>query len=110
MQPAERDPGLPAAAPNEVGEGGPSARTRTDCQTELNAGGGLFKPVGMDPKQVEDAAPEFNSRVQIVSPPPDQFRFRMGVFWGSTGSPDHGGSHICREVIPNGGVMSARTE
>src|SRR5882672_2311205 len=38
----------------------------------LNAGGGLFKPVEMCPNQVEDAAAEFNSRVQIVSPPPDQ--------------------------------------
>ena len=27
----------------------------------------------MSPNQVDDAAAEFNSRVQIVSPPPDQF-------------------------------------
>jgi hypothetical protein len=27
----------------------------------------------MGPHEVEDAAAEFNSRVQIVSPPPDQF-------------------------------------
>jgi hypothetical protein len=26
----------------------------------------------MGPNEVEDAAAEFNSRVQIVSPPPDQ--------------------------------------
>ena len=38
----------------------------------LNAGGGLFKPVAMRPNKVEDAAPEFKSRVQIVSPPADQ--------------------------------------
>src|SRR6266566_7924137 len=36
----------------------------------LNAGGCLFKPLAMGPNEVEDAAAEFNSRVQIVSPPP----------------------------------------
>jgi hypothetical protein len=40
----------------------------------LDAGAGLFKPVAMGPNEVEDAAAEFNSRVQIVSPPPDFFR------------------------------------
>jgi hypothetical protein len=38
----------------------------------LDAGAGLFKPVAMGPNEVEDAAAEINSRVQIVSPPPDQ--------------------------------------
>jgi hypothetical protein len=36
----------------------------------LNAGGGLFKLVAMRPNKVEDAAPEFKSRVQMVSCPP----------------------------------------
>ena len=38
----------------------------------LNAAGGLVRPVAMGPNKVEDAAAEFNSRVQIASPPPDQ--------------------------------------
>ena len=52
-------------------------RPHQNClPAELHAGGGLFKPVGMGPKQVEDAAPGFNSRVQIVSPPPDHLRIQ----------------------------------
>ena len=35
----------------------------------FGGGGGLFKPVAMGPNEVEDAAAEFNSRVQIVSVP-----------------------------------------
>src|SRR5438094_4945577 len=32
----------------------------------------LFRPLAMGPKYFEDSAADFNSRVQIVSPPPDQ--------------------------------------
>jgi hypothetical protein len=48
------------------------ART-TKGRAGLDAGVGTFKPVAMGPNEVEYAAAEFNSRVQIVSPPPDQF-------------------------------------
>ena len=41
--------------------------------SRLNAGDGLFKSAAMGPNEVEDASAEFNLRVQIVSPPPDQF-------------------------------------
>lgn len=40
-------------------------------RARLNVVGRLLMPVVMGPHQVEDAGAEFNSRVQIVSPPPD---------------------------------------
>ena len=52
------------------------SKTRATAPTQtsdrgggLDAGAGLFKPVAMGPNEVEDAAAEFNSRVQIVVRP-----------------------------------------
>ncbi len=50
---------------------GSVGRKQNGAGWRLDAGGGTFKPVGMGPNEVEDATAEFNSRVQIVSPPPD---------------------------------------
>ena len=54
----------------------PAAPPRTGGG-RLDAGAGLFKPVAMGLNEVEDAAAEFNSRVQIVSPPPTIFIFKI---------------------------------
>ena len=56
----------------------------------FGGGGGLFKPVAMGPNEVEDAAAEFNSRVQIVSLPPDQLlnsypRVHVALLLGQAG-------------------------
>jgi hypothetical protein len=47
----------------------------------------------MGPNEVEDAAAEFNSRVQIVSPPPDQNRIQNRRFAGSLNPPCQTGGH-----------------
>lgn len=68
----------------------------------LKAGGALFQPVAMGPNQVEDAAPGFNSRLQMVSDPPDQDSYskRLCV-------PTHSRLTISREVQQRDGVHSA---
>jgi hypothetical protein len=48
----------------------------------LDACSVLFKPFAMGPNEVEDAAPQFNSRVQIVSPLPDHFLNRSPLARG----------------------------